>query len=86
MSRGQSSPPGFWYRQDWDEWVLLLAGSAVLSLDDRSSPVTLAPGDYLLLPAGLRHRVESTDPALPTVWLAVHGAPGQRGIGRAPAQ
>jgi len=29
-------------------------------------------GDHLLIPAGERHRVEATDPAGPTVWLAVH--------------
>ena len=72
VSQGQSSPPGFWYEQDQDEWVLVLAGSAVLRLEDRTEPVPMGVGDCLLLPAGLRHRVESTDPASPTVWLAIH--------------
>ena len=24
VSTGQASPPGFWYDQDWAEWVLVL--------------------------------------------------------------
>lgn len=72
VSRGQASPPGFWYDQDWDEWVLLLAGSAELRLEDRVEPVRLDVGDHLLIPAGQRHRVEATAADQPTVWLAVH--------------
>lgn len=79
VSHGQASPPGFWYDQAWDEWVLLLAGSAVLRLASQTEPVQLAPGDHLLIPAGERHRVEATAPSEPTVWLAVHcGEPEQR--------
>jgi cupin 2 domain-containing protein len=29
-SKGHTSPPGFWYDQAWDEWVVLLTGSAAL--------------------------------------------------------
>ncbi|ACO80673.1 hypothetical protein AvCA_45610 [Azotobacter vinelandii CA] len=72
VSQGQASPSGFWYDQDWDEWVLLLAGSAVLRLESQSQPIALAVGDHLLIPAGERHRVEATAPHGPTVWLAVH--------------
>jgi cupin 2 domain-containing protein len=34
--------------------------------------VAMKPGDYLDIPAHRRHRVEWTDPAQPTVWLAIH--------------
>ena len=34
VSRGQVSPPGFWYDQETDEWVLLAAGSATLRFAD----------------------------------------------------
>ena len=34
VSRGQASPPGFWYDQETDEWVLLVSGSATLRFDD----------------------------------------------------
>ncbi len=72
VSTGQPSPPGFWYDQDWTEWVVVLAGEAGLRIEGEAVPRTLRPGDYVELPPRLRHRVEwtSTDP--PTVWLAVH--------------
>ncbi|MBG0810769.1 cupin domain-containing protein [Methylosinus sp. H3A] len=72
VSFGQASPPGFWFDQDESEWVLLLSGSAGLRFADREDVLTLAPGDYLEIAAHRRHRVEWTDAALPTVWLAVH--------------
>jgi cupin 2 domain-containing protein len=71
VSRGQASPPGFWYDQDEDEWVLLVKGSAVLGFSD-GTRIPLAPGDHLLIPRHARHRVERTDPEGETVWLAVH--------------
>jgi len=74
VSDGHASPDGFWYDQEQNEWVLLLSGSAVLSIkqDGAVSRVELAPGDHLLLPAHQRHRVESTTSDEKTVWLAVH--------------
>jgi cupin 2 domain-containing protein len=72
VSPGQATPPGEWYDQDTHEWVALLTGSAGLRFEDEPEPHVLAPGDYLLIPAHRRHRVEWTDPARPTVWLALH--------------
>lgn len=72
VSRGQASPPGFWYDQAQAEWVLLLAGAAGIRFDGEAAPRALAPGDHLLIPAHVRHRVEWTDAAQATVWLAVH--------------
>lgn len=77
VSHGQASPPGFWYEQAEDEWVAVLSGRARLDFGDGGSR-DLAPGDHVLLPAGLRHRVGWTDPAQPTVWLAVFWAPEGR--------
>lgn len=71
VSQGQSSPPGFWYEQAWDEWVLLLSGNAVLRFEGQE-PLSLQAGDCLLIPAQVRHRVESTGSEQPTVWLAIH--------------
>ena len=72
VSHGQASPPGFWYEQDNDEWVIVLQGSASLRIEGRDTLVLLEPGDHYWLPAGLRHRVDSTSPDGPTLWLAVH--------------
>jgi cupin 2 domain-containing protein len=72
VSTGQASPPGFWYDQDWAEWVLVLAGSAGLLFEAEAAPRVLRPGDYVHIPAHRRHRVAWTDAEHQTVWLAVH--------------
>ena len=72
VSTGQASPPGFWYDQNESEWVVLLTGSAGLRFDSDTEVRELRPGDYLHIPAHVRHRVEWTHPSEPTVWLAVH--------------
>ncbi len=72
VSHGQATPPGEWYDQDTHEWVALLSGAAGLRFEDEAAPRVLRPGDYLLIPAHRRHRVEWTDPEAPTVWLALH--------------
>jgi cupin 2 domain-containing protein len=72
VSAGQASPPGFWYDQDWDEWVILLSGAAALRFEGADEAARLGPGDYVFIPAHARHRVEWTSPDEHTVWLAVH--------------
>lgn len=76
VSHGDVTPEGQWYEQGWDEWVLVLEGSATLAFDSPVKEVTLARGDSLLIESGRRHRVTRTD--LPTIWLAVHW-PGDDG-------
>lgn len=72
VSHGHATPVGEWYDQDRDEWVAVLCGRARLRFEGAAAPVALGPGDHVLIPARCRHRVEWTDPAAPTVWLAVH--------------
>jgi cupin 2 domain-containing protein len=72
VSQGHGTPPGQWYDQPHEEWVLLLAGRAQLLLEGEAAPRELFAGDCVLLKQHVRHRVEATDPALPTVWLALH--------------
>ena len=72
ISYGQTTPPGEWYDQDYDEWVLLLQGAAVLRIEGEQGVRSLVPGDYLLLPAHQRHRVEWTESEGETLWLALH--------------
>jgi cupin 2 domain-containing protein len=71
VSLGQASPDGFWYDQAEGEWVLLLAGAARLRFEDEIEPRLLNPGDWLDIAPHRRHRIDWTDPATPTVWLAV---------------
>jgi cupin 2 domain-containing protein len=77
VSRQHASPPGFWYDQEIDEWVLLLSGSAGLRIEGQEAIVKMKPGHALLLPAHQRHRVEWTDSAVDTIWLAIHFKPGE---------
>jgi cupin 2 domain-containing protein len=71
ISRGQQTPLGHWYDQDKDEWVMLVQGEAELSYSDGSS-LRLQSGDYVLIPARQKHRVEYTSTAPPCIWLAIH--------------
>jgi cupin 2 domain-containing protein len=58
ISQGQTSPPDFWYDQVWNEWVIVLKGSATLQFEDEPAARALGEGDYVFIPA--------------SVWLAVH--------------
>jgi len=73
ISTGQNTPPGDWYDQERDEWVALLQGEARLRFqDDRT--LNLKPGNYVLIPAHEKHRVDFTSSDPPCIWLAVHGS------------
>jgi cupin 2 domain-containing protein len=72
VSTGQASPPGFWYDQNWTEWVMLLAGAARLRFEDDTEAVLFRPGDHVLITPRRRHRIEWTQAEPPTLWLAVH--------------
>ncbi len=72
VSNGHTTPAGQWYNQPQDEWVILLQGQATLYFEDSQRLVILKPGDYLLIPAYTRHRVEWTIPDVSTIWLAIH--------------
>ena len=56
------------YTQEQDEWVLLLEGTASLSVDGKE--VKLEKGDYLFLPAMTPHEV--TKVSNNALWLAIH--------------
>lgn len=72
ISCGQTTPPGQWYDQERDEWVLLVQGQAAIAYDD-GTEIRLGAGDSLLIAAHQRHRVTFTSADPPCLWLAVHG-------------
>ncbi|MEW4563060.1 cupin domain-containing protein [Bremerella sp. JC770] len=72
VSQGHASPTGYWYDQPLSEFVVLLQGGATLQIEGEDQPRVLQPGDFINLPAHQKHRVESTDPHVKTVWLAIH--------------
>jgi cupin 2 domain-containing protein len=69
VSQAYSSPPGFWYDQDQDEWVIVVRGEATLEFEG-GDLVRMKEGDYVTIPRHVKHRVRQTDPN--TIWLAVH--------------
>ena len=69
VSHAHSSPPGFWYDQAEEEWVILMRGEATLEFAD-GDLVELKEGHYLAIAPHVKHRVKQTAPQ--TVWLALH--------------
>jgi cupin 2 domain-containing protein len=70
VSRGHASPRDFWYDQAEAEWVLLFSGRARLRFEN-DRMLELGPGDHVLIQPHERHRVDWTDPAQDTIWIAV---------------
>lgn len=66
VSSAENAPAEYVQRQD--EWVVLIRGTAVLSMAGEA--FTLAAGDYLFIPAGVSHRVEKTSNG--ALWLVLH--------------
>src|ERR1051326_7935693 len=71
VSTGQFTPADKPYRQEHDEWVLLLAGAAGLRIEGEAER-QLRPGDHVLIAARRSHWVTWTARDEPTIWLAVH--------------
>ena len=71
ISKGHISPKDFWYDQEENEWIILLRGSASILFEDEANRVNLFAGDYLNIPAHVKHRVERTEPDAETIWLAI---------------
>ena len=68
ISQSHSSPPGFWYDQEEDEWVIVVRGKATLEFE-WGEVVRMNEGDHVTIPRHVRHRVQQTDEK--TIWLAV---------------
>ena len=69
VSESYSSPAGFWYDQDEDEWVVVLRGKATLEFEE-GQLVYMQEGDYVTISRHVKNRVRQTDPK--TIWLSVH--------------
>jgi cupin 2 domain-containing protein len=69
LSQSHKSPPGFWYDQPQDEWVIVLRGHAVLEFEG-GELIEMKQGDHLAIARHVKHRVSQTGPE--TIWLAVH--------------
>ena len=72
ISNGHSTLANHWYDQLEDEWLILLKGEATILLEANHQLINLMAGDYLMIPAHTRHKVEWTLPNFDTIWLAIH--------------
>jgi len=57
-----SEGEGKWYIHDYDEFFLHHRGEVVIESDN--SAIKLKPGTGILVPAGVRHRTNSDEPAV----------------------
>jgi cupin 2 domain-containing protein len=71
VSTGQTTYPGVWYDQERDEWVVLLQGNARL-IWENGKALNMESGDWVLIPAHERHRIDYTSSQPPCIWLAIH--------------
>ena len=71
ISHGQSSPETGWYEQEKSEWVMVVAGEAIIEFENEQE-IRLKPNDFILIEPHRKHRVKWTTPNQKTIWLAVH--------------
>jgi len=70
ISKGQSSPDSGWYDQIENEWLIVLQGSGIILFEGGKEKM-LNKGDYINIPAHIKHKVKWTDPEEITLWLAI---------------
>ena len=70
ISQGHISPENFYYDQSENEFVAVLQGRAKLEFDN-ANILEFKPGDWVIIPAHVKHRVIYTSSNEPCIWLAV---------------
>lgn len=71
ISSGQVTKEGEWLEEDGDEWVILLQGESEIKFHN-GDIIKMKAGDYTLIPAKNKHRVEYTSSDPKCIWLTVH--------------
>jgi len=71
ISSGQSSPATGWYDQHCNEWLIVLAGDAIIAFEN-GEQIRLVAGSHINISAHKKHKVTRTNPDTPTIWLAIH--------------
>ena len=69
LSHGEPTAVNYWYDQQQPEWVVLLRGKAKLKFEG-DEMLELTAGDFILIPARSKHRVESC--SYDALWMALH--------------
>ena len=71
VSSGQITDKDYWYDQSENEFVMVLQGEARI-LFDNGKEEHLSKGDYLEIPAHVRHQVSFTSVNPVCIWLTVY--------------
>jgi len=71
ISDGHSSPKEGWYESEQNEWVIVLEGDAILTLESGEN-IILKRGDYYNITAFTKHKVSHTSKSEKTIWLAIY--------------
>ena len=71
ISAGQVTPNDSWYNQEKCEWVILLQGEAILEFEN-AEIIKMKSGNYIYIPAHIKHRVCNTSKTPHCIWLAIH--------------
>lgn len=56
------------YKQDYDEFVMLVEGEALIEVENKK--ISLKKADTLLIPKNATHKVVKTEKG--TIWLCIH--------------
>lgn len=70
-SNGQTTANDEWLEENFNEWVLLLQGESKIKFNT-GEEYNIRKGDYLFIPANIKHRVEFTSQKPECIWLAIH--------------
>jgi cupin 2 domain-containing protein len=71
ISTGQKTEEGKWLEEKNDEFVILLQGESELEFES-GEKITLCKGDYCIIPANTKHRINYTTSNPQCLWLAIH--------------
>ena len=71
VSDAHTSPKSGWYESEFNEWVIILQGEAILLFDDKDD-IHLKIGDYFNIKALQKHKVSWTSKETQTIWLAIY--------------
>lgn len=69
VSHGHTSSD--WYDQEETEFCCVLRGAADLLCEGDPNTSRMNPGDWVIIPAHVKHKVTWTSEIEPTIWIAV---------------
>lgn len=69
VTSGHSSPEGFYYEQENDEWIFLVQGEVILEMEEKY--VQMKTGDHLFIPKNCRHRIEKSSVEPVCIWVCI---------------